>query len=54
MPIAGIITLINGDLAQSKTKGKAFVAALNSQMSPNAITNYKPKIQGCGKKYGKK
>lgn len=39
--MAGITKIIVGELAQSKTKGKAFVEELNRKLSPEAIANKK-------------
>lgn len=39
--MAGIRTIISGELAQSKTKGKAFVEELNRKLSPEAICKKK-------------
>lgn len=41
--MAGITKIINGEVAQSKSKGKAFVKALNSAMAPSAIAKKTPK-----------
>jgi hypothetical protein len=38
--MAGITKLIVGELAQSKTKGKAFESELNRRLAPKAIATY--------------
>lgn len=43
---SGIRTIISGELAQSKTKGKAFVSALNNALSPASIVAKKVTTQG--------
>jgi hypothetical protein len=40
---------INGKLAQSKTKGKAFLAEMAKALSPEAIVRETPKTQGKNK-----
>lgn len=51
--MSGIVRQINGEIAQSKVKGKAFVEALNSAMSPSKIASSLPKTQVCKNTYKK-
>lgn len=40
-----LVAQINGELAQSKSKGKAFAAAIWKMMNPGAIAKETPKTQ---------
>ncbi len=49
--MSGIRRIISGELSQSKSKGKAFVSALNNALSPASIAAKKVETQGLkGKK----
>lgn len=45
--MSGIVRQISGDLSKTKTKGKAFVSALNNALKPIKIANEKPQTQPC-------
>lgn len=48
--MAGITRQIMSEVAQSKTKGKVFVAELNRCLSPESIAKAMPKTQSISKK----
>ena len=48
--MGAITRQLMSEVAQSKTKGKAFVAELNAKLSPSSIAKANVKTQGCDKK----
>lgn len=45
--MSGITRQIVGELSKKKSKGNAYVDALNSALSPSAIEKEEPKTQEC-------